>query len=94
MVEASPNQKRLAYVVELSTLLFWRLEIHSRTVRNFAPNQYPTKAETTTPENEYAHLQPVLATEDQASTTTRSARIPSNKREFRSRERKIPRPEP
>ena len=94
MLADRPNQNRPEYALELSIRLFWRVEIHSKTARNFAPNQYPTKAETTTPENGYAHLQPVFAIEDHASITTRAPSIPSNRREFRSRERTIPGPVP
>jgi len=94
MVAARPNQKRLMYSVELSTRLFWRVEIHSRMTRNLALSQYPTKPETITAENAYAHLQPVLRIAERAKVTTRTARIPWNRIEFRRSARTIPVPRP
>src|SRR5260370_31823380 len=94
MVAARPNQKRLVYSVELSTPLFWRVEIHSRMTRNFALSQYPTKPDTITAKNAYAHLQPALTVIDRAKVKTRTARIPWNRIEFRRSVRAIPGPRP
>lgn len=94
MAEARPDQKRPEYVFELSTRLFWRVEIQSRTLRNFVPSQYPTKLEITTAENAYAHLQPVPIAEDIAIVTTRTARTPWNTSEFSTSARTIPGPRP
>ena len=94
MVAARPNQKRPAYGFELSTRLSWRVEIHSRIARNFAPSQYPTKPETATPENAYAHFHPVLTIDARANIATRTARIPWNTRELRKSARPIPSPRP
>src|SRR6267143_98159 len=85
MVAARPNQKRLVYSVELSTPLFWRVEIHSRMTKNFAPSQYPTKPDTINPENAYAHLQPALTIADRANVTTRTAGIHWTTHELRER---------
>jgi hypothetical protein len=94
MADAKPNQKRLAYTFELLTRLFWRVEIHSRMTKNFAPSQYATKLDTTTPENAYAHLQPVLTIAEIPNVTTRTARIPWNIKELRNKARKTPGPRP
>jgi hypothetical protein len=74
--------------------LLWRVEIHSSTTRNFAPSQYPTNPDTTTPKNAYANLQPVLTIADRAKVRTRIRRIPWNRSEFRRRARTMPGPRP
>lgn len=94
MVAARPNQKRLVYSIELSTRLLWRVEIHSRLTRNFTPSQYPTKPDTITPENAYAHFQPALTIADRARVNTRTARIAWNRIEFRRNAITIPMPRP
>jgi len=90
VLAARPNQKRLVYSFELSTPLFWRVEIHSRMTRNFAPSQHPTNPETITPRHAYAHLQLDLTTAERADATSRTARTPWNIREFKTRARTIP----